>query len=59
MKHITARCLLCGKNQDVTEEHPEYNKLEKQGKSPVFICDICSHKVRHESDEERKEKKPI
>lgn len=59
MKYIAARCMLCGKSYDVDEDHKDYQKLSKQEKAPVFICDLCSNRVRHESDETRKEKKPM
>ncbi|MEN6351149.1 MAG: DUF2197 domain-containing protein [Syntrophomonas sp.] len=59
MSFISARCLMCGKTYDVDEEHKEYKKLASQEKSPTFICDFCSNRVRHESDEKRKDKKPM
>ncbi len=60
MKYISARCLLCGKTYDVTEDHQDYKKIkEKQDKAPTFICDLCSNRVRNESDEKRKPKKPM
>ncbi|MDD2620170.1 MAG: DUF2197 domain-containing protein [Syntrophomonadaceae bacterium] len=59
MKSLSARCLLCGKNYDVEEDHKDFQKLSKQEKAPTFICDYCSNKVRHESDDKRKEKKPM
>ncbi len=61
MKQIVARCLLCGKVYDVEEGHRDFKKLsEKQVKEmPTFVCDYCSNRVRYESDEKRKEKKPI
>ncbi|HBK54561.1 DUF2197 domain-containing protein [Syntrophomonas wolfei] len=60
MKQVAARCLLCGKTYDVEEDHKDFKKLSEQAKEvPSFICDFCSNRVRHESDEKRKEKKPI
>ncbi|MBC7076293.1 MAG: DUF2197 domain-containing protein [Syntrophomonadaceae bacterium] len=58
MDFVVARCLLCGKNHDVYEDHKDYKKLAEQ-KSPTFICDFCSNRVRRESDEKNKPKKPI
>jgi len=58
MKKVIARCLLCGKNCDVMETHKDFKKItEKQ--EATFICDLCNNKIRFESDEQRKEKKPI
>ena len=60
MKSIAARCLLCAKVYDVDEEHQDYKKLvDKNEKLPGFICDYCSNKVRYESDEAHKPKKPM
>lgn len=60
MKQIAARCLLCGKTYDVEEGHGDFKKLKEQPKeTPTFICDYCRNKVRYESDEKRKEKKPL
>lgn len=59
MNMVQARCLMCGKTLDVAEDHKDYPKLVAQEKSPTFICDICSNRIRYESDEQRKPKKPI
>ncbi|NLX02446.1 MAG: DUF2197 domain-containing protein [Syntrophomonadaceae bacterium] len=59
MNYIQARCLMCGKIEDVGEDHQDYVKLVKQEKAPTFICDICRNRVRYESDEQRKPKKPM
>jgi len=56
---INARCLMCGKVYAVSEDHKEYKKMESQGASASFICDLCTNKVRHESDEQKKPKKPM
>ena len=59
-KKISARCLLCGKNWDVDEDHKDFKKLvEQQKELPTFICDLCSYRVRHESEEKGKPQKPI
>ncbi|HNX28526.1 MAG TPA: DUF2197 domain-containing protein [Syntrophomonadaceae bacterium] len=60
MGNIVAKCLLCAKVYNVDEEHKDYKKLvEKNEEIPGFICDYCSNKVRHESDEANKPKKPM
>lgn len=59
MKSVPARCLLCGKAYDVSEDHKEFKKLKDQGKpEATFICDFCNNRVRHEADEQRKPMKP-
>lgn len=59
MKFVTARCLLCGKSYDVSEDHKDFKKLTEPKQTISFICDICSNRVRYESDEKQKEKKPM
>ncbi|MGI5920651.1 MAG: DUF2197 domain-containing protein [Syntrophomonadaceae bacterium] len=59
MNYVMARCLLCGKTYEVSEDHKDYKKLVEQNQNISFICDFCSNRVRHESDEVRKEKKPM
>ncbi|MGE5415593.1 MAG: DUF2197 domain-containing protein [Acidobacteriota bacterium] len=56
---IETRCMLCGLKQGVTEEHKDYKKLAEDPKKVTFICDKCNHKVRFETEEEHKPKKPI
>ncbi|SHG55881.1 hypothetical protein SAMN02745221_00459 [Thermosyntropha lipolytica DSM 11003] len=58
MKQVTARCIMCGKTYDVAEDHKDYPKLV-QSKDAVFVCDRCNYKVRYESEEEQKPKKPM
>jgi len=60
MELITARCLMCGKTYQLGEENKDFKKLsEKKVSEASFICDLCSNKVRYESDEQRKQKKPV
>lgn len=59
MSTVNARCLMCGKSYAVPEDHKDYKKMESQGNAATFICDFCSNKVRHESDEQKKPKKPM
>ncbi|MGR6836084.1 DUF2197 domain-containing protein [Syntrophomonas erecta] len=60
MEVVGARCLMCGKTYQVQEDHKDYRNLVAQEKEmPTFICDICNHRVRYESDEQRREKKPL
>lgn len=55
---IEARCALCGKKYQVTEEHPSYKKLEEKP-TTTFICDMCNNRVRYESEDQQKPKKPM
>lgn len=60
MKNIAAKCMLCAKVFYVDEEHKDYKKLVAKNKDlPAFICDYCSNRVRFESDEANKQKKPM
>lgn len=54
-----ARCLMCGKTYQIADDHKDYEKLQAQGSNATFICDQCSHKVRYETEEQNKPKKPM
>ncbi len=60
MEFINARCLMCGKTYQLDEEFKDFKKLsDKKVAEASFICDLCNNKVRYESDEQRKPKKPV
>ncbi len=60
MEMLNARCLMCGKTYQLDAEYKDYKKLsEKKEPTVTFVCDLCSNKVRYESDEQRKPKKPV
>lgn len=59
---VAARCLMCGKLYEVTQEHTDYKKLadKSTGKKEVsFICDLCNNRVRNEADKKQKPPKPM
>lgn len=58
MNQVQARCIMCGKTYNVAEDHKDYPKLV-QAKDAVFVCDLCNYKVRYDSEEEQKPKKPM
>lgn len=60
MSEIVARCMMCGKKYELTKEHSDYKKLvEQQKEEATFICDVCNNRVRHESDDKKKNPKSI
>ena len=60
MKTLAARCLMCGKSFQLDEENKDFKKFSEKNLLEVsFICDLCGNKVRYESDEQRKPKKPV
>jgi uncharacterized protein YlaI len=60
MDNISARCLMCGKTMLVDKEHKDFKKLVAQEvELPTFICDYCSFRVQHESEEKNKPQKPM
>jgi uncharacterized protein YlaI len=59
LPNISARCILCGKTHTIGEDHKEFRKLAEKGDKATFICDICNNRVRFESEDKKKEKKPI
>lgn len=54
---------MCGKITELTEDHHEYKKLSEKisekGTAVSYICDMCAYKIRHESEDKYKEKKPM
>lgn len=63
MNYVTAKCLLCGKTYQLAEDNKDYKKLSEKSSQKdsvgTFICDMCNNKVRFESDEKQKAKKPM
>ena len=60
MSGIAAKCLMCGKDYEVMEDHSDYKKLvEQKQEIATFICDLCNNKVRYESDDKKKNPKSI
>ena len=58
-EQIQVRCLMCGKGYVIGNENKDYKKLTDPTKPAAFICELCSNKVRYESDEMKKPKKPM
>ena len=60
---VVARCALCGKRAEVPREHKDFRRLEEafeeERDKMIYVCDMCSHRVRYESDNLMKPKKPI
>lgn len=59
MESLELRCMLCGQLCEIGKEHQDYKKLSENRTTSVFICDFCNNRVRFESDEQRKPKKPM
>jgi uncharacterized protein YlaI len=62
MNSVVARCLLCGKTYEVNQEHKDFKKLSDKSSvqnEVTFVCDLCNNRVRYESDEKQKAKKPM
>jgi uncharacterized protein YlaI len=59
MEYIEAKCLLCSKTYQLGEQDKDFKKMSNQEKPGTFICDLCSNRVRYESDEKRKNPKPV
>lgn len=60
---VVARCALCGKRAEVPRDHKDYRRFEEaeedERRRMIYVCDICSHRVRYESDNQLKPKKPM
>ncbi len=55
---VVTRCALCGKKYEIGEDNPDYPKLIAKP-STTYICDMCKNKVRFESEDQQKPKKPM
>lgn len=56
---VEVRCALCGKKSELSAEDKDYKKVVEAPKKITYICDMCNHKVRFESEDNVKPKKPI
>lgn len=56
---VVVRCAICGKKAEVSETHKDYKRLVDEPKKVVYVCDLCSNRVRYESEENLKPRKPI
>ncbi|MGE5371257.1 MAG: DUF2197 domain-containing protein [Solirubrobacterales bacterium] len=56
---LEARCALCGKVTGVEPDHKDFKKLSENPQTTTFICDMCSNRVRYESEDQQKPKKPM
>ncbi|MGB9887560.1 MAG: DUF2197 domain-containing protein [Moorellales bacterium] len=55
---MEVRCSLCGRREEITKIHKDYQKLAANPGTP-YICSRCSRKVQYEAVEEQKVPKPI
>jgi len=55
---VEVRCSLCGRREEITKIHKDYQKLAANPQAP-YICSRCSWKVQYEAVEEQKVPKPI
>lgn len=51
--------MLCGKKEDVTQEHPKWDEVRGKTKVVTYICLNCTAKVRYEANEGQKLPKPM
>ncbi|WP_227766777.1 DUF2197 domain-containing protein [Zhaonella formicivorans] len=51
-------CAICGRKYEITKIHKDYLRLARDPKSP-FICKNCENRVRYQTLEGSKPKKPI
>ena len=59
MVYLEAKCLLCGKSYQLGEDDKNFKKLSNKDQPGTFICEFCSNRVRYESDDKKKNPKPI
>lgn len=58
MEQANAKCLLCGKVYVLFEDDKDFKKVSDPDKPGTYICDLCSNRVRYESDDKKKNPKP-
>lgn len=58
VEYVAAKCMLCGKTYQLGEGDKDYKKMTDPDKPGTFICDVCSNRVRYESDDKRKNPRP-
>ncbi len=55
---MEVRCSICGKKEELTKIHKDFQKLRKNPHAP-YICNYCSNKVQYQAKEEQKPKRPL
>lgn len=55
---MEVRCTLCGRREELTKIHKDYQRLAANPKG-LYICARCSQRVQFEATEEQKPPKPI
>ena len=40
-RHMKAKCIMCGKEEEITKLHKDYKKLAENPKA-AFVCESCS-----------------
>ncbi len=58
MEQVNVKCLLCGKVYVLLEDDKDFKKVSDPDKPGTYICDLCSNRVRYESDDKKKNPKP-
>lgn len=55
---MEVRCFICGKKEEIGEDHSDYERFELNPKATYF-CDRCQQKLKNEAQEFTKPKQPI
>jgi uncharacterized protein YlaI len=55
---VQVKCSLCGKVDNITKIHKDYNQLAKN-KDKAYFCEQCSFKVKFQAKEIQIPPKPI
>lgn len=56
---IEVRCALCGKKSGLASEDKDYKRIIESPKKVIWVCEMCNNRVRFESEDKMKPKKPI
>lgn len=52
------KCSLCGRVEEITKIHKDYDKLAKKVTSTYF-CELCNNKLKFAAKETQKPAKPV
>ncbi|MZP28575.1 DUF2197 domain-containing protein [Heliobacterium undosum] len=56
---MEARCMLCGKKDEIDKNHPKWSDFQGKTKITGYICLRCTAKINFEANESQKVPKPM
>lgn len=56
---MIVRCMICGKKEEVNQEHPKWDEIAGKEKVLTYICLTCAAKLQYEANDNLKVPKPM